>query len=203
MLQAYARKILRPAFDRLGWQRAPGEPVGRALLWSDVIWALGGYDDSETLAETRLRYEAFRNDPASLDPELRGAVIHLAGRTADRATWEALRVEGRQATAAEEDELPVNLVQNLIYWVASAGEQPALAWDFVRANFDMLSARQGPQFRDSFVAGLMTNFTDRAHAAELADFGPAHQSSGGRIAPGRAEEAIMTDSDFAERMLPA
>src|ERR1700730_13471488 len=64
----------------------------------------------------------------------------------------------------------------LIYWVASAGEQPALAWDFVRANFDTLSARHGPPFRDTFVAGLMTNFTDRAHAAELAGFAPAHQS---------------------------
>jgi hypothetical protein len=41
------------------------------------------------------------------------------------------------------DELPANLAQNLIYWVASAGEQPALAWDFVRANFDTLSAGTG------------------------------------------------------------
>ena len=99
--------------------------------------------------------------------------------------------------------MPANLAQNLIYWVASAGEQPALAWDFVQANFDTLSARHGPPFRDTFVAGLMTNFTDRAHAAELAEFGPAHQSSGGRIAASRAEEAIAAEADFAERVLPA
>ena len=49
----------------------------------------------------------------------------------------------------------------------------------------------------------MTNFTDRAHAAELAGFGPAHQSSGGRIAAARAEEAIAAEADFAERVLPA
>jgi aminopeptidase N len=85
ILRAYARRILRPAFDRLDWERAPSERVGHALLRSDLIWALGGYGDSEILAEARRRYEAFRDVPASLDPELRGAVIHLAGRTADRA----------------------------------------------------------------------------------------------------------------------
>ena len=51
--------------------------------------------------------------------------------------------------------------------------------------------------------GLATVPTDRAHAAELAEFGPAHQSSGGRIAASRAEEAIAAEADFAERVLPA
>jgi len=155
--------------------------------------------------------------------------VHLAGRTADRATWETLREAARHATAAEErvryyyglasaldpalatetlaialgDELPANLASNLIAWVAAAGEQPTLAWDFVRTNFDALAAKFGPSFRDSGVANLMTNFTDRARAAELARFAPAHRTSGGRITSERAQEIIRIDADFTERQLPA
>jgi hypothetical protein len=123
------------------------------------------------------------------------------------AKGDALSAKGRRGSQSWFDDLDDIVVkateQASIYLVASAGEQPALAWDFVRANFDTLSARRGPPFRDTFVAGLMTNFTDRAHAAELAGFAPAHQSSGGRIAAARAEEATAAEADFAERVLPA
>jgi hypothetical protein len=49
----------------------------------------------------------------------------------------------------------------------------------------------------------MTNFTDAAHAAELASFAPVHETSGGRLIADRAQERIMTDADFAARQLPA
>ena len=71
------------------------------------------------------------------------------------------------------DELPSTIVGGMINSVASSGEQPDLAWDFVQKNFDTLAARQGPSFRDAFVADFMTNFSDDAHAAELAHFAPA------------------------------
>ncbi|MEA2821845.1 MAG: hypothetical protein QOJ86_3849 [Bradyrhizobium sp.] len=66
------------------------------------------------------------------------------------------------------DELPSTLVGGVINAVASSGEQPDLAWDFVQKNFDALTAKQGPQFRDAFIPNFMTNFSDEAHAAELA-----------------------------------
>jgi len=33
--------------------------------------------------------------------------------------------------------------------VASADERPALAWDFVRANFEALAGKQSPFFRNT------------------------------------------------------
>ncbi|MFX8984304.1 ERAP1-like C-terminal domain-containing protein, partial [Acinetobacter baumannii] len=57
------------------------------------------------------------------------------------------------------NELPDTIVAGMIGAVASAGEQPQLAWDFVQANFDALLAKQGPNFRDQFVPNFMTNFT--------------------------------------------
>ncbi|MBI3707462.1 MAG: M1 family metallopeptidase [Proteobacteria bacterium] len=227
--QAYARARLRPAFDRLGWDPPPAEPDDPAFLRSRLIRVLGDLGDPEILAEAKRRFAAFQNDPASLPPSLRDVVTRLAGRTADRATYDALRALGRQTTSTEErvrlyfaaagaldpalaeatlrialtDELPTNLVGGLISQVAWAGEHPELAWAFVRENFAALAVKQGPAFRDYFVANLMTSFSDRVRAAELASFAPAHATSGGRMVAARAEEIILAAADFRAQFLPA
>jgi hypothetical protein len=101
------------------------------------------------------------------------------------------------------DEVPTNLMGTLVFGVASAGEHPDLAWAFVQENFAALASRQGPFFRDSFAANLMANFSDRAHAGELASFAPAQETAGGRMMSGRTRETILTDADFIARTLPA
>jgi ERAP1-like C-terminal domain len=101
------------------------------------------------------------------------------------------------------DELPSNIVGSVINAVASTGEQPDLAWDFIQKNFEALAAKQGPSFRNFFVANFMTNFSDAEHAAELMRFAPAHASSGDKIVAARAEETIMIGADFKARALPA
>jgi aminopeptidase N len=100
------------------------------------------------------------------------------------------------------DELPGIIVTGVISSVASSGEQPDLAWDFVQKNFDALLARQGPSFRDQFIANFMTNFTDDAHAAELAAFAPAQSTTGGRVTVARALESIAISADLKARALP-
>jgi hypothetical protein len=101
------------------------------------------------------------------------------------------------------DELPSTIVGGVIQMVASSGEQLDLAWNFVRANFDALAKRLGPSFRDFFVANFMTNFSDQAHAAELANFAPAQATSGGRVMAAHAMETIAISADLKPRALPA
>jgi aminopeptidase N len=48
----------------------------------------------------------------------------------------------------------------------------------------------------------MTNFTDDAHAAELAAFAPAQSTSGGRVMVARALESIAISADLKARALP-
>ena len=110
---------------------------------------------------------------------------------------------GETLAIALTDELPSSFVGTLISLVAGQGEHPDLAWSFVQANFAALAARQGPSFRNYFASNLMTDFTDAAHAEELAGFAPVHETSGGRLLADRAIERIMTDADFAARQLPA
>jgi aminopeptidase N len=227
--QAYGRAVLRPVFDRIGWDAAPAEPADRALLRTRLISMLGNFGDDAIVAEAKLRFAKFVSDPTSLPTALRETVTGLAGRYADRASYDTLLALGRATTNADEriryymaaasardsalanetlaialtDELPTTLIGRLISAVASGGEHRDLAWDFVKANFAALAAKQGPSFRDNFPANLMTNFTDAAHAEELANFAPVHATSGGRIVAARAYERIMTAADFSAHQLPA
>jgi aminopeptidase N len=227
-LQTYARARLRPLFDRLGWDNGGSSDDG-ALLRSRLISALGEFGDGDILAEARRRFAGFLQNPQSLPNALREAVIHLAGVSADRASYDTLLALARKSTATNErlryyyaaasardatlaratlaltltDELPNTIVDGVINAVASSGEQPDLAWDFVQRNFDALAARQGPSFRDAFIANFMTNFTDDAHAAELKRFAPAQATSGGRVMAARALETIAIAADLKTRALPA
>jgi aminopeptidase N len=226
---AYARVVLRPVFDRLGFDVAAGEPQDSGTLRSRLIGMLGEFGDEAILAEANRRFAAFLAEPASLSVDLRATVIRLVGRTADRATYDTLLALGRNTVDATErvryysavasaldpalaketlaivltDELPSTLVGTLISGVASQGEHPDLAWAFVQANFAALAQKQGPSFRNTFASNLMTNFTDAAHAAELGSFAPVHETSGGRRVVERAQERIMTDADFVALQLPA
>jgi len=225
--QAYARAQLRPAFARLGWDRAVGESEDDTILRARLIGELGALGDGAVLAEAKQRFAAFVKNPGSLDVNLRGPVIFLAGRGGDRATYDELRALGRKATGTEErvryyialasavnpklakdalaitltDEVPPDLANGIILTVA-AGEHSELALAFVKANFEALAARRGPTFRAFFMSSLMTNFADRAHADELANFAPVHETAGGRIAAARAEEEILEAADFRAHRIP-
>jgi aminopeptidase N len=227
--QAYGRAVLRPLFDRIGWDAAPSEPAEYARLRTRLIGVLGNFGDAAIMAEAKLRFAEFLRDPASLPTALRETVTDLAGRDADRATYDTMLDLARRATNTDErvryymaaatardpdlaretlalaltDELQTTLVGRAISTVASAGEHRDLAWDFVKANFNALAAKQGPSFQDNFPANLLSVFSDAAHAQELADFIPAHATSGGRTVSARAYERIMTDADLAVQLLPA
>lgn len=229
VVQRYARAKLRPVFDRLGWEGSGSGDDDDTLLRASLISSLGDFGDEEIITEAKRRFAGFLQDPKSLAPALRDAVTHIVGVTADRTTYDTLLALARRSTVTNErlryyfaaasardvsltratlalalsDEVPGTIVTGLINWVASSGEQPELAWDFLQKNYDALLAKQGPQFRDQFIANFMTNFSDEGHAAELAAFAPAQATSGGRVMTARATETIAISADLKARALPA
>jgi aminopeptidase N len=229
-LQAYARALLQPVLDHIGWDgTAAGEDDETTLLRTSLINLLGELGDADVIAETKRRFASFLQDPASLPPALRDPVTHVAGLTADRETYDALLGLARKTTATNErlryyyaaaaardgalarqtlaltltGEPPVTIVNGMINTVAWSGEQPDLAWSFVQNNLDALVAKQGPDFKDLFVPNFMTNFSDTAHADELAHFMPAQATSGGRVMTARALETIAISADLKIRVLPS
>jgi aminopeptidase N len=228
-VQRYARATLRPVFDRLGWEGSGSGDDDDALLRASLISSLGEFGDEEIITEAKRRFAKFLQDPKSLPAALRDAVTHIVGITADRATYDTLLALARKSTVTNErlryyfaaaaardtalanatlalaltDEVPGTIVTGLINSVAASGERPDLAWDFLQKNYDTLLAKQGPQFRDQFIANFMTNFSDEGHAAALAAFAPAQATSGGRVMTARATETIAISADLKARALPA
>jgi hypothetical protein len=220
---------LRTVFDRLGWDGGGSGDDDDTLLRGSLISTLGELGDEAIIAEAKRRFAGFLSDPQSLPAALRDSVTHVVGITADRATYDTLLTLARKSTVTNErlryyyaaaaardpalaratlaltltDEVPGTILTGLIGSVASSGEQPDLAWDFLQKNYDALFAKQGPQFRDLFIPNFMTNFSDERHAAELAAFAPAQATSGGRAMAGRAQEVIAISADLKTRTLPA
>jgi aminopeptidase N len=226
--QQFARSILQPPFQRIGWNPQLNEPEDNTILRSTLISTLGSLNDPNVIAEAKKSFDSFLKNPASLDVNLRDPVIAIVGRTANRQTYDAIRTLARSSSNAHErsryyfalanvvdpdlaretlritltDELPTVLADFVIFEVA-AGEHPELALEFVKANFEVLAAKRGPDFRNFFMSSLMANFTDRAHAAELEHFAPVHETPGGRIAAARAIATILEAADFREHQLVA
>jgi aminopeptidase N len=227
--QAYARAKLRPMLDRLGWDESRPDADGSGILRARLIRTLGELGDEAVIAEAKRRFAASLRNPASLRPGLRDAVTSVAGMSADRRTYNALISLARRSTNSVEreryysaaasarnaefaretleltlaDELPSALVETMLNTVASTGDQPDLAWSFVKRNFSALAARQGTTFRNYFASGFMRHFSDAAHADEIVAFAPANATAGGRGSAARAAEVIRLDAELKARALPA
>jgi aminopeptidase N len=100
---AYARSILRPMADQLGWTSKPGETPGIQNLRRVVLVDLGDWGDPQTIAEARKRFAAFVADRAAVKPDDQEAVLFVVGRHADAATFEQLHAVAK--TAKNETEL--------------------------------------------------------------------------------------------------
>jgi aminopeptidase N len=227
--QAYARALLRPIFERVGWQATDGEPAERARIRTQLLGALGDLGDDAVIAEAKRRFDAHLQDPASLPWALREPVLHLVGREADRATYETLRGLGRKSKITAEralyysalasaldpalaretlaialtDEVPNDIARRLIFSVASQGEHADLAVEFVKRHFERLADKFGSSFRVTSMSTLMANFSDPVRAEELKQFAPAHETSDGRSEAERTRERILADAEFVVRQIPA
>src|SRR5437764_8285932 len=100
--QKYARSVLRPSFEEVGWEPKSGEPVKLGSLRASLIRALADLDDKELVAGCRDRFQKYLIDPKSLAPDLRPPVFAVVGRYADEATWNKLHALGLKTTSIEE-----------------------------------------------------------------------------------------------------
>jgi len=194
--QKYARLVLRPSFDEVGWDPKPGESVKLAELRGSLIKALGDLDDKEIVAGCRERFQKYLADPKSIAPDLRSRVLAVVGRYGDEATWQKLHELGLKTTSIEEktnyynalasatdpklaartleislgDELPTSRATYLVARVARESEHPEIAWTFAKAHMKQLLAKTDALGANNYTPGLFTFFSDPARIAELEKF---------------------------------
>jgi aminopeptidase N len=164
---AYARSIIKPVSDQLGWMSRPDETPGIQKLRHTILQDLGAWGDAPTIAEARKRFAAFVADRSTIGADDQEAVLSIVARYADATAFEQLhsvaksaanetelrryymvlmRVRDPQLAAAAarialSDEIPpqaATLRLHLVYELAD--EQPQLAWTTFSKNVDALMA---------------------------------------------------------------
>ena len=94
---AYARALLKPVADRLGWAATAGETPGLEQLRRTVIGDLGAWGDAGIVAEARWRFAALVADRGAIRPDEQETILGIVARNADAATFAQLHALARSA----------------------------------------------------------------------------------------------------------
>ncbi|GAC1451217.1 MAG: M1 family metallopeptidase [Steroidobacteraceae bacterium] len=95
---AYARSVIKPVADRLGWDARAGETPDLQNLRRTVIQNLGVWGDAGVIAEARRRFVAFVKDRSAITPDDQPMILSIVGLHADKATFEQLHTLARAST---------------------------------------------------------------------------------------------------------
>src|SRR5437867_4701396 len=226
--QRYARSLLRPAFDSLGWESKEGEPPTAGSLRASLINALGDLDDREIIAGCRERFAKYLANPASLAPDLRPPVFAVVGRYADETTWTKLHELGLKTTSIEEkqnyynalaeaidpklvkktlpialtDELPTSRAVFLVPAVARDSGHPDIAWEFAKANMKTLLAKIDAAGANRYAPGLFTFFSDDLRANELKSYAKNNLSAASAREVAKVMDEVQFRAEFKRRIGP-
>ncbi len=176
---AYARTLIKPVADGLGWDAAPQETPDVGALRDTLLRDLSRWDDQATIDEARRRFAAFVKDPHSLSADAQTTLLTIVGQNADAATFAQLhtlctgakddtflercylalarvrdpQLAGQVVHIALSDELPPQAnTLSLRLIVALSREHPRLSWDTYIANQDQLMKSVSSEGRPIVIA---------------------------------------------------
>jgi aminopeptidase N len=224
--QSYARSILRPSFDQLGWSPKKDEPPRHAMLRGSLIQALGVLGDETIIAGCRERFQKYLDNPASLAPDLRWPVFWVVGYYGGEAEWTKLHELGLKTTNSEEqqnyydaltavrdpkliaktlqialtDELPTSRAVFVVGKVARYAERPDLAWDFGKANMKALLAKTDALGANSYAPSLFTFFSDSGRATELKEYAKTNLPPTAAKDVAKAVDEVGFRAEFKKRL---
>jgi len=196
------------------------------VLRETLLLALSQINDPAVNNEARRRFLATASDLSKLAPGERRWVLVGAARSADPATFQALRTLARnakdplerndlyvdlaavedEALAAEvlaltiTDEAPTNLSTLLVREVSAA--HPALAWRFTMDNLPALTKNLDTLGRSTFVPRVAEGSTDLKMAKELTDYAVKNIPPDARGGVAVAVSRIRNNADIQNRRLP-
>ncbi len=225
--QRYARSLLRPTFEILGWEPKQGEPSTAANLRASLISALGDLNDPEIIAGCRERFEKYLANAASLAPDLRPAVFAVVCRYADEKTWTKLHQLGLATTSIEEkqnyynalgcvtdpklvkktlaitltDELPTSRATSLVPKVARDSGHPDIAWEFARTNMKALLAKIDAAGANRYAPSLFTFFSDDLRADELKTYAKNNLPPASALEVAKVVDEVQFRSEFKKRLV--
>jgi aminopeptidase N len=162
---AYARALIKPVADELGWDAAPRETPDVADLRGTLLRDLSRWDDQATIQEARRRFAAFVVDPHGVSADAQATLLAIVGQNADAATFAQLHTLAKDSKddpfmqrcyvalarvrdpdlarqvvqIALSDEIPPQAnTLGLRLILTLAREHPRLSWDSYVAHQDQL-----------------------------------------------------------------
>ena len=196
--QAMGRHLAGPIAGKVGWEPKAGEGHLQVLLRATALGYFGALGDEGTIAEAQRRFARFLEEPASLSPDLKGAVYALAAQAGDADTFSAMHRLSQETPLQEEK---VRLLQSLtrfsdagllqrtldlalspdvriqdtvamVLGVAGNRNNGAqMAWDFVKSNWAEFDRRYGSGgFAIMRLVGLTSNFVTAEARQDVEQF---------------------------------
>ena len=226
--QRYARSLLRPTFETLGWEPKEGEVAAATNLRASLINALGDLNDPEIVAGCRERFQKYLVNPALLAPDLRPSVLAVVGHYADEKTWSKLHELGLKTTSIEEkqnyysalaesidakllektlaialtDELPTSRAIFLVPAVARDSGHPDIAWEFAKANMKTLLAKTDATGENRYAPSLFTFFSDDSRADELKKYAKTNLPPASASEVAKVVDEVRFHAEFKKRLAP-
>jgi aminopeptidase N len=226
---AYAIGLIKPEYERLGWDAKPGESFLDSILRPDVIAVLGRLGDHDVIAEANTRFAAFLKDAASLPPALRTPVLDIVGHHADQKMYDTLRAMGVKATSTEEKlryfgamasatdpalmrqsvafatsgEVPNGRITMMIYQASSSSGNPEALYKMVaphEAEFAQRMPKDG--MGPTVLIAAAAGSSDPAMAKTILAAKSSQASIGSRIWANRVADGINTAADLKTRAVP-
>jgi aminopeptidase N len=94
---AYARGLVKPVADSLGWDAASGEAPDVEDLRDTLLKALGRWGDQSIIDEARRRFGAFLLNPGAVGADAQSTLLTIVAQNADAATFAQLHALAKDA----------------------------------------------------------------------------------------------------------
>ena len=193
----FCKGIFVNTYKSIGWDKKPNEGHLDSLLRSTALSNLGHYGDPEVIAEAKKRFDLYCSDTNLVHPDLRSLVFQLAANHGGQDTYEKMwelekstalqeekvRLHGALASFEDEDLLKQTLERSLsndirvqdsirvIVSVSSTQKGRALAWEFIRTNWNEIDRRYGDGgFALMRLVSLVSGFTTNERLEEVSQF---------------------------------
>ena len=222
----YVCTLLGQKLSELTWEEQVGEPIEKRLLRALLIEALGMFGDRSVIDEAFRRFASFRENPTSLNPNLRPAIVRIVGRYSSPTDYETLLKLAEESPTSEERRMYLHalsavrdpeLAQRSVEFFVSkhvapgdggrvleevAWEHPEIVWAFATTHIKQFQQRFGFFRWNRLLPNLAAGFTDSERADELIQFAKQNLAAQGQREADSAANLIRFRADLKKRELP-
>jgi puromycin-sensitive aminopeptidase len=225
VLQAFVRRVVGHAFERLSWDPSPGESERAGTLRGRLLLALGTLGaDPQVQAEAGRRHAAYLEDRSSLAPDLVTATVTVVAYAGGEDVFDTMLQQFRTATTPQNEmrylfslaapqepdllgqALDLSLTsevrtQDAPYLIGSVLASRAgsrLGWAFLEEHWETIIRRFPENTVPRMIEGI-TSITDAGLAHQIHRFLDAHPTSHEQLVA-QSRERLDSNVAFATRL---